>query len=146
MPSCRAAVANSWLSAISGLGFASRAATAQAQAEATKARQRPGIEHTKGRADSPYLGLKPASTRAQFTAVRDMLAKGSTNMAQIAKATGFETADCVPAQGGPCRGGSDSSRTGAVKLTYERPDVSQLRYTLRGLPARTVRQSLTHRR
>jgi DNA invertase Pin-like site-specific DNA recombinase len=35
------------------IGF--MAATAQAQAEATKASQRAGIEHAKGRQDSPYL-------------------------------------------------------------------------------------------
>jgi putative DNA-invertase from lambdoid prophage Rac len=66
------------------------AATAQAQAEATKASQRAGIEHAKGRSDSPYLGRKPAFTRAQFAAVRDMLGKGTTNIAQIAKATGVK--------------------------------------------------------
>jgi putative DNA-invertase from lambdoid prophage Rac len=54
------------------------AATAQAQAEATKAAQRAGIEHAKGRADTPYLGRKPAFTRAQFGAVREMLGKGTT--------------------------------------------------------------------
>jgi putative DNA-invertase from lambdoid prophage Rac len=41
-----------------GLSF--MAAAAQAQAEATKASQRVGIEHAKGRTDSPYLGRKPA--------------------------------------------------------------------------------------
>jgi putative DNA-invertase from lambdoid prophage Rac len=66
------------------------AATAQAQAEATKASQRAGIEHAKGRQDSPYLGRKPAFTRAQFVAVRDMLGKGTTSIAQIAKATGVK--------------------------------------------------------
>jgi putative DNA-invertase from lambdoid prophage Rac len=39
------------------------AATAQAPAEATKGSQRAGIEHAKGRSDSPYLGHKPAFTR-----------------------------------------------------------------------------------
>jgi putative DNA-invertase from lambdoid prophage Rac len=66
------------------------AATAQAQAEATKASQRVGIENAKGRTDSPYLGRKPAFTRVQFTAVRDMLGKGATNIAQIAKAAGVQ--------------------------------------------------------
>jgi putative DNA-invertase from lambdoid prophage Rac len=65
------------------IGF--MAATAQAQAEATRASQRAGIEHAKRRQDSPYLGRKPAFTRAQFAAVRDMLGK-----AQIAKATGVK--------------------------------------------------------
>jgi putative DNA-invertase from lambdoid prophage Rac len=43
-----------------------------------------------GREDSPYLGRKPAFTRAQFAAVRDMLGKGTTSIAQIAKATGVK--------------------------------------------------------
>jgi putative DNA-invertase from lambdoid prophage Rac len=75
------------------LGHAPRAchrSTAQAQAEATKASQRAGIEHAKGREDSPYLGRKPAFTRAQFAAVRDMLGKGTTSIAQIAKVTGVK--------------------------------------------------------
>jgi putative DNA-invertase from lambdoid prophage Rac len=66
------------------------AATAQAQAEATKASQRAGIEHAKGRVDSPYLGRKPTFTRAQFNMVRHMLAQGTANVAQIAKATGVK--------------------------------------------------------
>jgi putative DNA-invertase from lambdoid prophage Rac len=70
------------------IGF--MAATAQAQAEATKASQRAGIEHAKGREDSPYLGRKPAFTRAQFVAVREMLGKGATSIAHIAKATGVK--------------------------------------------------------
>src|SRR5277367_3321770 len=57
------------------IGF--MAATAQAQAEATKASQRAGIAHAKGREDSPYLGRKPAFTRAQFRIVQDMLGKGA---------------------------------------------------------------------
>ena len=63
------------------------AATAQAPAEATKGSQRAGIEHAKGRSDSPYLGHKPAFTRAQFNTVRIILGQG-IHIAQIAKATG----------------------------------------------------------
>jgi putative DNA-invertase from lambdoid prophage Rac len=59
-------------------------------AAATKASQRAGIEHAKGRTDSPYLGRKPAFSRAQFTTVRYMLAKGTTNIAQVAKAAGVQ--------------------------------------------------------
>jgi hypothetical protein len=47
------------------IGF--MAATAQAQAEATKAAQRSGIEHAKGKDHSKYLGRKPSYTRQQFT-------------------------------------------------------------------------------
>jgi putative DNA-invertase from lambdoid prophage Rac len=70
------------------IGF--MAATAQAHAEATKASQRAGIAHAKGREDSPYLGRKPAFTRAQFAKVRDMLGKGAANIVQIAKAAGVQ--------------------------------------------------------
>src|SRR5271163_2429237 len=66
------------------IGF--MAATAQAQAEATKAAQRAGIEHARGKEQSAYLGRKPSFTRAQFRAVRDMLGQGSVGVAQIARA------------------------------------------------------------
>jgi putative DNA-invertase from lambdoid prophage Rac len=41
------------------------AATAQAQAEATKAAQRAGIEHAKQGEGRAYLGRKPSFTRAK---------------------------------------------------------------------------------
>jgi DNA invertase Pin-like site-specific DNA recombinase len=47
------------------------AATAQAQAEATKEAQQAGIEHAK--AEGSYLGRKPSYTREQLDTVRDML-------------------------------------------------------------------------
>jgi hypothetical protein len=50
----------------------------------------PSNEHAKGRKDSPYLGRKPAFTRAQFAAVREMLGNGTASIAQIAKATGVK--------------------------------------------------------
>jgi putative DNA-invertase from lambdoid prophage Rac len=63
------------------------AATAQAQAEATKAAQRAGVEHAKATNDRAYLGRKPSFTHAQFDAVRNALqTKGIT---EIAKATGL---------------------------------------------------------
>jgi putative DNA-invertase from lambdoid prophage Rac len=65
------------------------AATAQAQAEATKAAQRAGIEHAKQSGERKYLGRKPAFRRKQFHDVRDMLAQDYT-MTQIAKATGLQ--------------------------------------------------------
>jgi putative DNA-invertase from lambdoid prophage Rac len=58
------------------------------EAEATKASQRAGIEHAKGRADSPYLGRKPAFTRKQFETVRDMLSRGTSSIVEIARASG----------------------------------------------------------
>jgi putative DNA-invertase from lambdoid prophage Rac len=48
------------------------AATAQAQADATKAAQRAGIEHAKSHGDRVYLGRKPSFTRAQLNHVRAM--------------------------------------------------------------------------
>jgi DNA invertase Pin-like site-specific DNA recombinase len=62
------------------------AATAQAQAEATKAAQRAGIEHAKAAADrTAYKGRKPSYTRAQLESVRDMLSK-QMGVSQIATA------------------------------------------------------------
>jgi putative DNA-invertase from lambdoid prophage Rac len=61
------------------------AATAQAQAEATKAAQRAGIEHAKAKGDS-YRGRKPSYSREQLEIVRNMLGK-EANIVQIAKAT-----------------------------------------------------------
>jgi putative DNA-invertase from lambdoid prophage Rac len=63
------------------------AASAQAQAEATKEAQRAGIEHAKAREDA-YLGRKPSFTAEQLTAVRDMLASGSA-IGGVARATGL---------------------------------------------------------
>ncbi|MBM7850850.1 DNA invertase Pin-like site-specific DNA recombinase [Methylopila capsulata] len=62
------------------------AATAQAQAEATKVAQKAGIEHAKGR-ETAYRGRKPSFTRSEYTAVRDMLA-GGKGASEIAKETG----------------------------------------------------------
>jgi putative DNA-invertase from lambdoid prophage Rac len=69
------------------IGF--MAATAQAQAEATKAAQRAGIEHAKGKEDRPYLGRKPSFTRLQFDTVRGMLGQQAVGIAQIAKTAGL---------------------------------------------------------
>ncbi|TXN42373.1 recombinase family protein [Methylobacterium sp. WL7] len=63
------------------------AATAQAQAEATKEAQRGGIELAKGR-DDAYLGRKPSYTRQQLDDVVARLGMGETVQA-VAKATGL---------------------------------------------------------
>jgi putative DNA-invertase from lambdoid prophage Rac len=63
------------------------AATAQAQAEATKAAQRAGIEHAKANGDG-YRGRKPSYSREQMQIVQDMLGQEG-NVAQVAKATGL---------------------------------------------------------
>ena len=63
------------------------AATAQAQAEATKAAQRAGIDHAKVTGDG-YLGRKPSYSREQLTMVQAMLGQ-SAGVSAIAKATGL---------------------------------------------------------
>jgi putative DNA-invertase from lambdoid prophage Rac len=69
------------------IGF--MAATAQAQAEATKAAQRAGIEHAKAKDSAAYLGRKPSYTRRQFSMVRHMLGQDAVGIARIAKETGL---------------------------------------------------------
>jgi DNA invertase Pin-like site-specific DNA recombinase len=61
------------------------AATAQAQAEATKAAQRAGIEHAKQHGDRAYLGRKPSYTRQQYHHARALLAQEAVGIARIAK-------------------------------------------------------------
>jgi putative DNA-invertase from lambdoid prophage Rac len=51
------------------------AAMAQAQAEATKAAQRAGIEHAKLNDDRAYLGRKPSFTRQQLDTARGILGR-----------------------------------------------------------------------
>ena len=65
------------------------AATSQAQAEATKAAQRAGIEYAKQNDDRAYLGRKPSYTRDQFNKVRSLLAQHAVGIAPIAKETGL---------------------------------------------------------
>lgn len=67
------------------------AATAQAQAEATKAAQRAGIEHAKASADAArkYRGKKPSFDRAIFDTVQTMLAQKAHTVSGIARETGL---------------------------------------------------------
>src|SRR5258707_12920651 len=67
------------------IGF--MAATAQAQAEATKAAQRAGIEHAKQNVQRSYLCRQPSYTREQFDRVREMLEHQAVGVAQIARDT-----------------------------------------------------------
>ena len=67
------------------IGF--MAATAQAQAEATKEAQKAGIDHAKGREDA-YRGRKPSFTREQFDAVSGALGQGQ-GVSSIATNTGL---------------------------------------------------------
>jgi DNA invertase Pin-like site-specific DNA recombinase len=69
--------------------FGFMAAMSQAEAEATKAAQRAGIEHAKQSDERSYLGRKPSFTRTQFDKMRDMLAQGAVGIAEVAKETGL---------------------------------------------------------
>ncbi len=64
------------------------AATAQAQAVATKEAQKAGIEHAKAAGDGRYRGRKPSFTRQQYAAVRDMLSQG-WGISHVATQTGL---------------------------------------------------------
>lgn len=68
------------------IGF--MAATAQAQAEATKEAQKAGIAHHRASDPSKYRGRKPSYTREQLDLMRDMMGQGAGASA-IAKATGL---------------------------------------------------------
>jgi DNA invertase Pin-like site-specific DNA recombinase len=68
------------------IGF--MAATAEAQAEATKAAQRAGIDHAKAKGEG-YLGRKPSYTHEQLVMVQDMLNQANAAVAAIAKLTGL---------------------------------------------------------
>jgi putative DNA-invertase from lambdoid prophage Rac len=63
------------------------AATAEAQAEATREAQRAGIAHAKAAEPYRYRGRKPSFDRAQLDVIRDMLAQDASPTA-IAEAAG----------------------------------------------------------
>jgi putative DNA-invertase from lambdoid prophage Rac len=70
------------------IGF--MAATAQAQAEATKAAQEAGIAHAKATAaKTKYRGRKPSFTRETLEKVRAMLAVQTNSVTSIARETGL---------------------------------------------------------
>jgi putative DNA-invertase from lambdoid prophage Rac len=62
------------------------AASAQAQAEASKVAMRAGIDHARANNEHAYRGRKPSYTRTQMDTVRDMLAQDA-GISVIAKAT-----------------------------------------------------------
>jgi putative DNA-invertase from lambdoid prophage Rac len=65
------------------------AATAQAQAEATKEAQRAGIAHAKANGDARlYKGRKPSYSRKQFENAQVMLGK-SSSVGEVARALGL---------------------------------------------------------
>jgi putative DNA-invertase from lambdoid prophage Rac len=65
------------------------AATAQSQAEATKAAQRAGIAHAKEHDGQAYLGRKTSYTREQYARARALLSPGAVGVTSVAKATGL---------------------------------------------------------
>ena len=79
------------------IGF--MAATAQAQAEATKEAQRAGIAHAKASGES-YRGRKPSYNREQLATVQDMLGQ-SANIIAIAKATNLSRQTVYRIKGDP---------------------------------------------
>lgn len=64
------------------------AATAEAQAEATKEAQRAGIAHHKATEPQKYRGRKPSFTREQLDQIRDLAAQG-VGASAMALATGL---------------------------------------------------------
>jgi putative DNA-invertase from lambdoid prophage Rac len=65
------------------------AATAQAQAEATKEAQRAGIAHAKANGDArTYKGRKPSYSRKEFESAQAMLGK-SASVREVARTTGL---------------------------------------------------------
>lgn len=69
------------------IGF--MAATAQAQAEATKEAQKAGIAHAKAaEGATKYKGRKPTFSREQFTRVSEMLAQGA-GVSDVSRHTGL---------------------------------------------------------
>jgi DNA invertase Pin-like site-specific DNA recombinase len=77
------------------------AATSQAQAEASKAAQRAGIEHAKQRGDRAYIGRKPSYTCDQLVQVRAMLGQEAVSIAQIARETGLTRQTIYRIKGDP---------------------------------------------
>lgn len=70
------------------IGF--MAATAQAQAEATKEAQKAGIAHAKAtEGETKYRGRKPSFTREEFVRVRELVEAGASSVSEIAKLTGL---------------------------------------------------------
>src|SRR5438309_9099116 len=78
--------ANAVNAAPNAVRIAFMAATAEAQAEATKQAQRAGIEHARANGDG-YRGRKPSYTPEQLCAVQEM--PDGTGVSRIAKATGL---------------------------------------------------------
>jgi DNA invertase Pin-like site-specific DNA recombinase len=83
------------------------AATAAAQAEATKIAQRAGIEHAKAKGDR-YLGRKPSYSREQYSLVQAMLGQ-KAGIAEIAREAGLTRQTVYRIQRDP--GGAEAALT-----------------------------------
>jgi putative DNA-invertase from lambdoid prophage Rac len=70
------------------------AATAEAQAEATREAQKAGIAHAKATEPHSYRGTKPSCDRAQLDIIRDMIAQDASPTA-----SGGLAAGCLPGAG-----------------------------------------------
>jgi len=66
------------------------AATAQAQAEATKDAQRAGIAHARATSGAAYRGRKPSFDRGQFQKVQELLGAGAMTVSEIARTVGLD--------------------------------------------------------
>lgn len=66
------------------------AATAQAQAEATKDAQRAGIDHAKAVNPQSYRGRKPSFTRDQLREVKALVAAETLGVREIARTVGLD--------------------------------------------------------
>lgn len=86
------------------------AATAQAQAEATKEAQRAGIEHARA-AGGGYRGRKPTYTREALDRVQDMLGQG-VGVSAVARATGLSRAAVYRIESDPAEAEAALSRWG----------------------------------
>ncbi|MBB4576609.1 DNA invertase Pin-like site-specific DNA recombinase [Rhizobium lentis] len=64
------------------------AASAQAQAEATKEAQKAGIANARDKGDDSYKGRKPSYSREQYTTVASLLGKNAS-VSEIAQASGL---------------------------------------------------------
>jgi putative DNA-invertase from lambdoid prophage Rac len=94
------------------------AATAQAQAEATKEAQRAGIEHALANDDgTKYRGRKPTFTWDRFAAVQQLLSQGIA-IAEIAKTTGLKRQTIYRIQKEPER------QAAALAMWSQKPNAS----------------------
>jgi hypothetical protein len=91
------------------------AATAQAQAEATKAAHRAGIEHAKQHGERTYLGRKPSYTRQQYDRARPAR-PGGRRYRTGRQGDRADAADGLPHQGRPSERRGCLGRLGSLRI------------------------------